>query len=213
MNRASLTLVLGLCLCSTVCALSRSEIESGYAKSFTYEKMGRYTTAANALGIIYSQYPKGYAVNLRLGNLHAAGRNYANALAHYDNAILAAPDSLEPKLGKLSIYLAQERYSDAVDLGTRIVEMDYYNYYGNLRLAYALQMTKNYDLADKVLLKMLAIYPTDVLYLTQYGALQYDQKDLATAKSVLSDVLLFDPENVTAKKLLSVIKSSSSKKK
>ena len=210
MNPLWLILLLIIAGGSPIAALTRSEIESGYAKSYNYEKMGRYTHAVSALGMVYSEYPKGYAVNMRLGGLYAAAKKYANALTHYDNAIVAVPDALEPKLGKLSVLLAQERYSDAVELGTRIVEVDYYNYYGNLRLAYALQMTKKYELADKVTLKMLALYPTDVPYLTQYGALRYDQKDFSTAKSVLMDVLLFEPENMVAKSILGAIKTISS---
>lgn len=215
MNPFLLIVILLIALISPITALSRSEIESGYSKSYNYEKMGRYPNAVTALGLVYDEYPKGYAVNMRLGMLYTSAKKYANALTHFDNAIIAAPDAIEPKLGKLSVLLAQERYSEAIELGTRIVEIDYYNYYGNLRLAYALQMTKKYELADKVVLKMLTIYPTDVLYLTQYGALRYEQKDYSTAKSVLMDVLLFEPENVTAKRILSAMKpaSQSTKKK
>ena len=210
MNPFWLILILMIVWVSPVAALSRSEIESEYAKSDNYEKMGRYTHAVSSLGMVFKEYPKGYAVNLRLGGLYTAAKKYGNALTHYDNAIVAVPDSLEPKLGKLSVLLAQERYADAVELGTRIVEVDYYNYYGNLRLAYALQMTKKYELADKVNLKMLGLYPTDVLYLTQYGALRYEQKDFSTAKSVLMDVLLFEPDNLTAKSILGLIKTANS---
>ena len=57
---------------------------------------------------------------------------------------------------------------------------------------------------------MLGLYPTDVLYLTQYGALRYEQKDFSTAKSVLMDVLLFEPDNLTAKSILGLIKTANS---
>ena len=203
--------VVSLSTLNTVIALSSSDINNAYNKSYKYDVMGNVSNAIKALYPVYKEYPKGYAVNLRLAYLYGRSGNYANALANYDTAIVAAPDALEPKLGKMSIYLIQARYSEASELGNKIIAIDYYNYYGNLKLAYALQMENHYDLSEKVLLKMLALYPNDVLYLAQYGALQYQRKNLDVAKSVLNDVLLFDPENITAQSLLKQIKSSAKK--
>lgn len=75
MNPFWLILILMIVWVSPVAALSRSEIESEYAKSDNYEKMGRYTHAVSSLGMVFKEYPKGYAVNLRLGGLYTAAKN------------------------------------------------------------------------------------------------------------------------------------------
>ncbi|MEZ4765018.1 MAG: hypothetical protein R3C26_18120 [Calditrichia bacterium] len=49
------------------------------------------------------------------------------------------------------------------------MNVDYYNYYGNLRLAYALRMQQKFDVAVKITQKMLAIYPIDVHFLTEFA--------------------------------------------
>lgn len=198
-------------MASQIIGLNRSEIESGYLKSFNYEKMGSYSNAIKAMSTLYKAYPTGYAINLRMGYLYSANQNYAKALRHYEVALFTVPGSIEPQLGKMSVLLAQGNYQDAIKVGKRIIAVDHYNYYGNLKLAYALQMTGNYSLSDKIALKMLALYPTDVLFLTQYGSSLYSRHQISDAKNVLSDVLLFDPNNVTAKQILRTIKVQSNK--
>lgn len=179
--------------------LSQDQIREVYHRSFAYEQAENYTDAISAMSEVYQAYPQGYTVNLRLGWLYYMNGNFANAAAHYDAAINVAPYALEAKSGKLLPLLAQQKYEAAETLAYQIVTADFYNYYGNLRLAYALRMQGKNEQAMTLVSKMLIIYPTDTLYLTEIGLLQQALGEDERAAAVFSDLLILDPENVTAK--------------
>jgi Flp pilus assembly protein TadD len=46
---------------------------------------------------------------------------------------------------------------------------------------------------------MLAVYPTDITFLTELGLVKFNQGDVEKAGSLMWDVLTLDPENETAK--------------
>lgn len=183
-------------------ALTDAEISEAYHKSYNYEKIQNYGDAIKALLPVFQEYPQTYTVNLRLGWLYYLNGNFANALDHYDRAIKIAPYSLEAKLGRLLPLLAQEKYKDVEKEAFRILNVDYYNYYGNLRLCYALRMQQKFDVAEKIALKMLTVYPIDVSFLSEYALTKVGQGDMAEARRVFASILVLDPENVTAKTYL-----------
>ena len=189
---------------STCFAISPQDIQSAYHKSYTYEKVQDYDSAIKAMSSVASAYPDGYTVNLRLGWLNFLAGHYANANHYYEQAIKAAPDALEPKLGYLLPLLAQEKFTRAETVANQILTMDPCNYYGNLRLAYTLRLEKKYDAAEKVADKMLALYPTDVAFLTELALTKVGQGDQTKAAELFWHVLTLDPENTAAKAYLQV---------
>lgn len=180
-------------------ALSDQEVRDAYYKSYQYEQTENYNDAIKSILIVYQEYPNTYTVNLRLGWLYYLNSNYANSLKRYADAGRIAPASLEAKLGHLLPLLAQQRYRDVEKEAFQILNIDYYNYYGNLRLAYALRMLKKHDTAEKIALKMLEIYPLDVSFLIEYALAKHGMGDVATAVESFHSVLTLDPENITAK--------------
>ena len=196
-------ILLSLFICTALFALTDQEIRDAYYKSYNYEKMANYTDAIKAILTVYNEYPEGYTVNLRLGWLYYLNQNYANSLEHYEKAIKISPYSIEAKSGHLLPLLAQERYGDVEKEAFQILNVDYYNYYGNLRLVFALRLQQKLDMAEKIALKMLAIYPIDVSFLTEYGLIKFAQGEKDTAVKLFYDILILDPENVTAKQFLS----------
>jgi tetratricopeptide (TPR) repeat protein len=195
-------LLLALILCSLaspILALSQAEIQDAYYKSYNYEKMGNVTDAINALSLVIKEYPTGYTANLRLGYLQLIAKHYSNAIENYDKAILTVPASIEPKLGKMSVLIAQGRYTEAEQIGYQVLNSDYNNYYANIRLSYCLRMDKKADLAEKIDIKMLTLLPTDTAYLVEYALVKYAQANYSKSYTVFQDVLILEPENVTAK--------------
>jgi len=191
-----------LLLGTSVLAADDSWIQQAYHKSFHYEQTENYKTAIKSLLPVVRAYPKGYTANLRLGWLYYLMARYANSIAHYEVAIKTAPNAIEAKIGKLLPLLAQERYSEAEQTTYQILNTDFYNYLGNLRLSIALRKQNKTDLALDVVNKMLFLYPTDVNYLVELGLL-YDQKgEKEKAAGVFRDVIVLAPENVTAKSYL-----------
>lgn len=185
--------------------LSGEQISQAYYKSYNYEKSGNYQDAIKALQLVYNEYSKAYGVNNRLGYLYRLNAQFKNAETHYKQAAAALPDALTPKLGLMYVYLQAKKYDEASKIGYQILSIDYYNYYGNLRLAYVLRQIDQLDLAEKVLIKMLTRYPSDVLYLTELGLLKYQQKNFVRATVIMQEVLILDPENVDARSVLQAL--------
>ena len=185
--------------------LSGEQISQAYYKSYNYEKSGNYRDAIKSLQLVYSEYSKAYGVNNRLGYLYRLNAQFKNAEAHYKQAAAALPDALTPKLGLMYVYLQAQKYDDANKIGYQILSIDYYNYYGNLRLAYVLRQIDKLELAEKVLIKMLTRYPSDVLFLSELGLLKYQQKVYDRASAIMQEVLILDPENVDARSVLQAL--------
>ncbi len=195
-------MLLLLLFSANLLALTDAEIRDAYYKSYNYEKIQNYSDAVNTLMPVYNEFPNTYTVNLRLGWLYYLSTNYANAISHYDRSIKISPYSLEAKLGRLLPLLAQHRYGEVEKEAFQILNVDYYNYYGNLRLAYALRMQQKFDVAVKITQKMLAIYPIDVQFLTEFALGKIGLGETDEAMAVFSNILILDPENVTAKSYL-----------
>ncbi len=187
-------------------ALTQEEIKRAYYQSYLFENKGDYQKAIESLMIVYTHYPNGYTINLRLGWLYYLNRNYANSIYHYDKAIKVAPYSLEAKLGLTLPYLAQERYSIVEKICYQILKVDYYNYYGNLRLAYSLRKERKYKLAIAVISKMLSIYPTDTKFLLELALNYIKINRKKDAKKILEDILILEPYNSKAKYYLEKLK-------
>ena len=196
--------ILFFCLCFTSLSygLSDEKIKEAYYKSYNYEKIQNYSNGIKALMPVYKEYNNTYTVNLRLGWLYYLNEKYANSLEHYQKAIQISPASLEAKLGHLLPLLAQNRYEEAEHEAFNILKVDHYNYYGNIRLAYILRMQKKYDQAEQISLKMLALYPIDVTFLSEYALVKHAQGDTEAAAKTFASIIILDPENVTAKEYL-----------
>lgn len=184
--------------------MSQAEIATSYARSFSHERSQDYDNAIRSLGDVYQAYPNGYTVNLRMGWLFYLNGNHNNAVAHYEVAARVAPQALEPRLGRLLPLLAQGRWVEAETVAYQVISVDHYNYFGNLRLAFALRMQGKVEQAYQVVLKMVGAYPTDLAYLVELAEIQQARGNETEALAILEDVLILDPENLTARRILGV---------
>jgi tetratricopeptide (TPR) repeat protein len=182
--------------------LSHEQIAEAYYKSYNYEKSGNFNDSIKAIALVHQKYNKAYGINIRLAYLYSLNGNYRNSISHYKQAIIAQPNALSPLLGLMNVYILAKDYEQASKRGFQILSIDYYNYYGNLKLAYILRQTEKLELAEKILLKMLTVYPSDKLYLTELGLLKLKQKDFEQTKILMQSVQILDPENIAAKSTL-----------
>lgn len=181
---------------------SYEQIRQSYARSYAYEQAHNYKDAIKALVLLHASYPQGYTVNLRLAWLYYSSGSYANSLQHYEAAIKALPSAIEPKLGYTLPLLAEGRYQDAEAVARQVLTVDPSNFYGNLRYIQALRYQGKFDQAAKIAGLMLVLYPTDVGFLSELALSRTGLKDEEGARKVFGDVLILDPENVTARKQL-----------
>jgi tetratricopeptide (TPR) repeat protein len=182
--------------------LDQAAIAAAYRRSYRYEQAQNYGDAIRALERVRSAYPDGYTVNLRLGWLWYLQGRPVNALDHYEIAIRVAPSAFEPRLGAVLPLLAQGRHADAESMAYTVVSHDAYNYYGNLRLAVALRLQGKGAQARSVVEKMLLLYPTDVVFLSESARLLEATGEAAAAAARWRDVATLDPENPAARAAL-----------
>jgi len=182
-----------------ITALGASEefdsVKRNYFKSYDYEQMGKYEEAIKALSPLYNKYPKGYTLNLRFGWLFFIDKKYKDAQKHYTKASLANPYALDPRLGLIRVYLATASYKEAEQSAYKLLKIDYYNYYANIYITQALIGERKFDIAHQIVLKMLALYPTDIAYLELLG-LVYQNTDSPYLEKLYEDILVLDPNNI-----------------
>ena len=183
-------------------ALDYEALKRAYHLSYEFDRRGEDLKAREALFPVYEKFPRGYTVNLRLGWLFYLEGRYREARKYYERALEVAPRAVEPLLGLSLTYMVQKRWKEVEELMTRVLKIDFYNYYGNLRLTQALREQKKYLQAEAVCRKMLSLYPTDVAFLTELALTLYHSGQKKLALSIFRDVLILDPQNRIASRFV-----------
>ncbi len=179
-------------------SMTYEEIKAAYENSYFYEKQREYSKAIKVLEEVYRNYPQGYTVNLRLGWLYYLMGRYANSEYHYKKALTAIPSSVEAMLGLSLPYMAQKRWKKVENLMLKVIKVDFYNYYANLRLCYVFRKERRFDSCEKIARKMLSIYPTDVNFLLELAFSLYFEGKKKYSESILKDILILSPRNKEA---------------
>ena len=174
---------------------SEGSIKTMYLKSYDYEKMQQYQEAIKVLTPLYNQYSNGYTLNLRFGWLFYLDKKYSDALKYYKKASLINSYAINPKLGLIRLYLATASYGQAEIIAQEVLKIDYYNYSANLLLAQTLIAQGKFDIAQKVVNKMLLLYPTDIAFLEQLAIIYKSTKNVYL-KQLYEDILILDPNNI-----------------
>ena len=183
-------------------AANGADVVKAIAESVQPETALDYAKAIEPLTVQLKAHPRNYTLNLRSGWLHYLQGEYEKSERDYQQAARISPKSIEAKLGVLLALLAQERYKNAEPLAEQIIHVDHGNYYANLRLAITLRKLKKFTEADKVVRKMLVLYPSDTSFMTELGLDDLAQNKADIAKGIFLDVLALDPTNATAKQQL-----------
>ena len=171
-----------------------------FTVSLQFQQKQQYKTAIEKMAGIDRTKTTDYVYYLRLGWLYYQSGRYANAESSYLKTLAGAAPAVEAQLGYLLVLMSQGRYEEVEARGKRILEQDRWNYYANLRVAKALRAQKKLAVAEKQVLQMLILYPTDVSFLTELALIRVARENGIGAKQLFYAVLTLDPENVTAKK-------------
>ncbi len=203
----SIYLTLSLLLLSAVSTgtwaeFSKKEVQAQFASAHQSLGLGRYEDAIKALTVVYLNDPKQYIANLKLGYAYYLNYQYANARHHYQIAHESHPSAYAPFLGLMNVALAQKNYQQVEKHGFNLLKLDLNNYYGNLKLIYALMAQNKDEFAQSLLSKMLTYYPEEVAFLDMQAQLYVKNKDIDAAKEVYEYILILDPNHVAAKYFL-----------
>ena len=114
-------------------------------------------------------------------------------------ALVVYPYSVEVMNTVNLIYAAKLEWEQVEVQSVKIFKIDYYNYYANYWYAVALMRQKKYDLAVKAADKMLAVFPTNVVFLNILAESKFLNGEKEDALEIFSGVIILDNDNETAK--------------
>lgn len=179
--------------------MTQKELEDAYSGSIKYEAAQRYDKAISSLSKVIKDYPTGYTVNYRLGWLYYLQGNFANGIKHLEAALTSYPYSVEVLNTINLIYSAQLAWDKVEVQSNKIMKIDYYNYYANYWYSVALFKQSKYDQAIKAADKMLAVFPTNVVFLNILAESKFLKGEKDEALKIFAGVIILDKDNETAK--------------
>ncbi|MBF0118566.1 MAG: tetratricopeptide repeat protein [Desulfobacterales bacterium] len=178
--------------------MTYTDITSDYNKSYEHERQNKYKEAIDDLRNIHANYPDTYTVNFRMGWLYYLNKNYANSIENLQKALSISPASIEVLNTIVLVYAAKGEWNKVEEQSVKALKIDYYNITANSWYSHALKMQGKYDLAIKVDQKMLAVYPTSILFLQELGINLFLNKQKEESKAVLSNLKILNPSNEIA---------------
>jgi len=179
--------------------MTQKELEEAYSNSFKFETTQKYDKAISALSRVIKDYPTGYTVNYRLGWLYYLSGNYANAIKNLETALIAAAYSLEVMNTINLVHVAQADWDKVEVQSSKVMKIDFYNYYANYWYSVTLMRQNKYDQAIKTADKMLAVFPTNVVFLNILAESKFLKGDKEEALKIFAGVIILDKDNETAK--------------
>jgi len=198
MKKYGLLLVFAL-LFGLYAEMTQKELEDAYDSSIKYEMSQKYDKAISALSKVIKDYPTGYTVNYRLGWLYYLQGNFANGMKHLETALTVYPYSAEVLNTINLVYVAQADWEKVEVQSTKVIKIDYYNYYANYWYSVALFRQKKYDQAIKISDKMLAVFPTNIEFLNILAESKFLKGDKTEALKIFAGVIILHKDNETAR--------------
>lgn len=188
----------------TINSHAQNGLISTFKKSYELEKEGEYKKAIDELKKVYDA--KSYEINLRLGWLNYQAGVFTESVAHYQKALNLMPYSEEAKFGLILPQAAVGKWDEVISLYKKILATSPNNTIANYRLGLIYYGKKQYDTAFKHFEKVVNLYPFhyDGLIMLAWTNLQMGKT--REAKVLFNKVLLYSPDDKSAKDGLNKIK-------
>jgi tetratricopeptide (TPR) repeat protein len=182
----------------------QDEIIAAFKESYPLEQKGDFAKAADKLKKVYQS--DSYELNLRLGWLYYLAGNLSESENYYGKAIALKPYSIESRLGMAYPLAASAKWDELIVLYNKILEIDPQNTLTNYRLGLIFYNQQNFEKADPYLEKVINLYPFDydTMILLAWNKLALQK--FREAKVLFNKVLLYNPNDESALKGLTLIK-------
>jgi len=198
------TLLLVLCVTIVRAQDNTAAQQEAFSSSYTLEKSGDYTKAAEALKKVYDE--KSYETNLRLGWLTYMGGSFTEACAYYQKAIALMPYGIEARFGYINPAAALGNWDQVITQYNEILKTDPQNTTANYRLGYIYYGKADYNKAFTYFEKNVNLYPFDYDSLIMYAWTNFKLGKLREAKVLFNKALLNRPKDSSALEGLGLIK-------
>jgi len=182
----------------------QSKLLSAFKKSYTLEKKGEFKKAADVLKEVYDIHS--YEVNLRLGWLNYEAGLFTESASHYQRALDLLPYSEEAKFGLIYPKAAMGKWDEVIHIYKKILEIHPQNTVAHYRLGLIYYGRKNYETAAQHFQKLVDLYPFGYDGLIMLAWTDFQLGKYREAKILFQKVLLYNPDDSSAKDGLSRIK-------
>lgn len=199
MKRSTLLFVMAM----AVTFLARAQDDkavAAFSSSYKGEINKEYLAAIINLENVYDA--NSYAINLRLGWLQYLKKDYARSQSYYKKAMALEPKSIEARFGYVNPTAALQNWDDVLATYKDILTIDPNNTVVNYRVAYIYYYRKNYEEAQKYIVKVLALYPFDYDSNALLGAIYVGQGKIIEAKKYYRQALAYNPDSKEIQEVL-----------
>jgi tetratricopeptide (TPR) repeat protein len=203
MNKTVYVLLLTVLTISTF-AQSNVELIDVFKKTYELEYQGEYKKAAEALKNVYNA--DSYEINLRLGWLDYEAGLFNESEVYYRKAIDLMPYSEEAKFGLIYPLSALGKWNEAENVYKKILEISPNNTTANYRLGLIYYGRNDFTNAYKYFEKVVNLYPFGYDGLLMFAWTNLKIGKMREAKILFNKVLLYSPDDASAKEGLSYIK-------
>lgn len=177
---------------------------SAFSESYTLEKKGDYSNAANKLKTVYQA--DSYEMNLRLGWLNYMSGMFNESIAFYKKAIALMPYSEEAKFGLIMPKYALGKFDEVIGIYKQIIENSPNNTTALYKLGYLYYGRAQYDKALPLFKKIVDLYPFGHDGLLMYAWTNYQLKKYREARILFQKVLMNTPTDTSAKEGMELCK-------
>lgn len=200
--------VLAWFVTTTLNAQATDKYVMAYAKSIEYEKKQNYQEAIRTINELKDSAL--YENHLRLGWLYYKLGQKKKSMKCYEKAISIMPKAIEPRLGYGYPAYQLEDFEDLIAQDLKILEIDPNHKATLLNLGLIHFYAKEYKKAAPYFTKITEQYPFDYdANLTLAWCYLYLEKK-AEAEKYFSTVLLYSPQDASAKEGMDLVKQSTS---
>ncbi len=182
---------------------NENKIISAFQASYTLEKEGEYSEAANKLKAVYQE--DSYELNLRLGWLSYLAGLFSESIGYYNKAILLKPYSIEPRLGVVLPESSVGNWQVVINEYNKILKIDPSNTLVNYRLGSIYYGRNEYEEAKSYFEKVVNLYPFDHDSLLMLAWTNLRLQKTREAKVLFVKVLMYNPNDESAKEGLSLL--------
>ena len=182
---------------------NEDRIISAFQASYTLEKEGEYSEAANKLKAVYQE--DSYELNLRLGWLSYLAGLFSESIGYYNKAVLLKPYSIEPRLGVVLPEASIGNWQVVINEYNKILKIDPNNTLVNYRLGSIYYGRNEFEKAKGYFERVVNLYPFDHDSLLMLAWTNLRLQKAREAKVLFVKVLMYNPDDESAKEGLSLL--------
>ncbi|SDC99184.1 tetratricopeptide repeat protein [Williamwhitmania taraxaci] len=181
-----------------------TKLIAAFSDSYAKEKAEKYGEAVTVMKGYYDE--KSYEINLRLGWLTYLQGQFAESINYYGKAIELMPYAIEPRFGLALPASAMGNWNLVLVQYNKILAIDPNNTVTLYRMGLISYDKKDYKQAYQYFEKVSNLYPFDYQSLLMLAWTNLKLGKTREAKILFNKVLLYSPQDASAKEGLGIIK-------